>query len=215
GLPTARQLIRQRSRWAQGSMQCFRYLMPIVRSSRVSAAGALEIAYFLFQPWLQLVGSLIYALCALIVVGYAVTFPGGLVAWLSGGAWAIVPLFVCFGLGPFIVWGPVYRATARQEASVPMALALGLANWLYLAVHYLAIWWAFARVVRTRHDWMKTARFSAQLAAVGVQADGLPRVTVPCVLRFAPMSSGRRSDVVPGRLRFPGSSTDSALTEVS
>jgi len=213
GLPTARQLIRQRSRWAQGSMQCFRYLMPIVRSPRISTAGAFEIAYFLFLPWLQLVGSVIYALCAAIVVGYAVTFPGGLVAWFGGGAWAIVPLFVCFGLGPFLIWGPIYRATARQETSVPMALALGVANWLYLAVNYLAIWWAFVRVVRTRHDWKKTTRLSG--LEPGLLADGLPLVTLPGVLRFSPTGPSSDARVLPGRLRFPTSSSESALTEVS
>ncbi|MCA1691329.1 MAG: glycosyltransferase [Actinobacteria bacterium] len=214
GLPTARQLVRQRSRWAQGSMQCFRYLMPIVRSPRISAAGAIEIAYFLFQPWLQLFGSLIYALCAVIVAGYALTFPGGPLAWLSGGAWGIVPLFVVFGLGPFALWGPVYRAKARPETSVPMAVALGLANWLYLAIHYMAIWWAFARVVRTRHDWKKTARLSADLDPA-LRADGLPAVTLQCVLRFAPTGPASSSKVVPGRIRFPASSTEKALTEVS
>ena len=214
GLSTIRKLVRQRSRWAQGSMQCFHYLMPIVRSPRVSAAGSLEIAYFLFQPWLQLVGSLVYVLCAVIVVGYAVTFPGGLVAWLSGGAWAIVPLFAFFGLGPFLIWGPVYKATARREASMPMALALGVANWLFLAVHYMAIWWAFVRVVRARHDWKKTTRFSAQLDA-GVPADGLPVVNLRCVLRFAPTAPTPGSRMVPGRIRFPTAPTESALTEVS
>jgi cellulose synthase/poly-beta-1,6-N-acetylglucosamine synthase-like glycosyltransferase len=213
GLATVHQLVRQRSRWAQGSMQCFRYLLPVLRSPQVSAAGAFEIAYFLLMPWLQIVGSLVYLFCGAVVLAYALTFPGGLAAWLSGGAWAIVPLFVCFGLGPFAIWGPVYRATARRETSVPGALALGLANWGYLAVHYLAIWWAFARMVRTRHDWKKTARLSAALD-LGLRADGLPPVTLSCALRFTPPSSPSDPRVVPGRLRFPTSSTESALTEV-
>ena len=196
-------------------MQCFRYLLPILRSPRVSTAGAFEIAYFLLLPWLQLLGSIIYLICGAIVVGYAVTFPGGLVAWLGSGAWALLPLFLCFGLGPFAIWGPVYRATAGRNTSVAMALWLGLANWAYLAVHYVAIWWAFARMVRTRHDWKKTARLSAVLDP-GVRADGLPLVTVPCVLRLgtAVPASGA-GVVVRGRLRFPASATEDVLTEVS
>ncbi len=209
GLPSARQLIRQRSRWAQGSMQCFRYLLPILRSPRVSPAGAMEIAYFLFLPWIQLAGSLIYLICAVIVAGYAVTFPGGMVGWLTNGAWAILPLFVFFGLGPFVLWGPVYRATACRETSLPKAFALGLANWLYLTVHYVAIWWAFARVVTTRHDWKKTARGAPALVL------GLPLATVPCVLRLAPTASGSGSRLVSGRLRLPPSSIERELTEVS
>ncbi|MGI8808839.1 MAG: glycosyltransferase [Acidimicrobiales bacterium] len=213
GLSSAGQLIRQRSRWAQGSMQCFRYLLPILRSPRVSGAGAFEIAYFLLLPWLQLVGSVIYLVCGAIVVGYAATFPGGLLAWLGSGAWALVPLFVCFGLGPFAIWGPVYRATARPDTSVSMALGLGLANWGYLAVHYLAIWWAFGRMVRTRHDWKKTARLSAALDPA--LRTGLPLTTVPCVLRVEPAVSSAAPGVVRGRLRFPVPSTATVLTEVS
>ena len=213
GLPSALQLIRQRSRWAQGSMQCFRYLLPIMRSPRVTSAGAFEIAYFLFVPWLQLIGSLVYAACAVVVVGYALAFPGGLVAWFGSGGWAIVPLFVCFGLGPFLVWGPVYRATTHREISLPAALAIGVANWLYLAIHYLAIWWAFARMVRTRHDWKKTARLSELDAALLV--DGLPRVTMAGVLRVGPAGSPSGPGVVPGRLRFPSSPTGRACAEES
>jgi len=168
----------------------------------------------LLLPWLQLVGSLIYLVCGAIVVGYAVTFQGGLLAWFSSGAWALAPLFLCFGLGPFAIWGPVYRATARRETSVRVALGLGLANWCYLSVHYVAIWWAFGRMVRTRHDWKKTARLSAGLDP-GLRADGLPLATLPCVLRVGSAASGPGPGVVQGRLRFPTSSTEGVLTEVS
>jgi len=194
-------------------MQCFRYLMPIMRSPRVSAAGAFEIAYFLFLPWLQVVGSLIYALSAVVVARYALTFPGGPVAWLASGAWAIVPLFVGFGLGPFVVWGFVYRATARRDLTLATALALGVANWLYLAVHYASIWWAFVRVVSTRHDWKKTTRSGPM--EVDRLADGLPGRPVPCTLRFAPSGAPSGPNVIPGRLRFRAPSPDPALTEVS
>jgi len=212
GLSSARQLIRQRSRWAQGSMQCFRYLLPILRSPRVSTAGAFEIAYFLVLPWLQLIGSLVYLLCGAIIVGYALSFPGGPLAWLGGGAWAIVPLFICFGLGPFAIWGPVYRATSGRETSVAKALGLGLANWCYLAVHFVAIWWAFGRMLRTRHDWKKTARLSAAHDA-GRRGDFLAGLTVPCVLRFGGVAP--EPGVVTGRLRFPTPPTEKVLTEVS
>jgi len=213
GLPTARQLVRQRSRWAQGSMQCFRYLKPILRSPQISTAGAVEIAYFLFLPWLQLVGSVIYVLCAVIVVGYALTFPGGMGAWLAGGAWAIVPLFVCFGLGPFVIWGPVYRATARREMSIPMSIALGVANWLYLGVHYVSIWWAFVRVVRTRHDWKKSTRL-ATAAHSGLAAEGLQPRKVECVLRFPPAGSDVDPRVVRGRVRLRDPAAEDAVAEV-
>lgn len=84
----------------------------------------------------------------------------------------------------------------------------------HLVVHYMAIWWAFARVVTTRHDWKKTTRRAPALPP-GRLAHGLALATVPCVLRFAPTASSPGSRVVPGRLRFPASSVERELTEVS
>ncbi len=212
GVPTARQLVRQRSRWAQGSMQCFSYLVPIMRSPRVSRVGAVEIAYFLFLPWIQLVGSLIYLLGTVVFVAYAATTPGGPAAWFTGGGWALLPIFVCFGLGPFVIWGPVYRATACQDVSASKAWALGLANWFYLTVHYLAIWWALARFVTTRHDWKKTAR-RVPAPVAGRSIAGLALATLPCVIRVEPTGSAPGSGVVPGRFRFPAPATPASTHE--
>ncbi|SRR5581483_7840371 len=158
-LPSVRQLVRQRSRWAQGSMQCLRYLWPVLRSPSISTAGAIEISYFLLLPWLQIAGSVVYAACAVIMVWYVVTLPGGLAAWFTSGAWGVAPLFVCFGLAPLAIWGPLYRRRAATDIRRRHAVALGLANWPYSYVHYAAVWWAFARLVRHRNDWKKTTRF--------------------------------------------------------
>lgn len=57
GLSALRPLLRQRSRWAQGSMQCFAYLHAILRSPNISTMGAVELTYFLMLPWLQLIGA--------------------------------------------------------------------------------------------------------------------------------------------------------------
>jgi len=81
GLTRIRALVRQRSRWSQGCMQCLRYLPQIFRSRRLGNSAVLEIAYFLAAPWIQLVGTVIYAACLGIMAWYAATEFGGFDSW--------------------------------------------------------------------------------------------------------------------------------------
>ncbi len=158
GLATLRTLIRQRSRWAQGAMQCTQYLRPVLRSPGISNFGAAEISYFLVLPWVQLIGGAIYVCATLVVLFYAFTAVGGPAQWFQSDGWGLLPLFVLFGLGPLVAWGPVYRTTRARGLSRTRAIALGLANWPYSYVHHVATWWAFIRVIRSRGDWKKTER---------------------------------------------------------
>src|SRR5699024_747260 len=49
-LPFTRRLITQRTRWAQGNMECASALPGLRRSGHLSAAGLVEIHYFMLQP---------------------------------------------------------------------------------------------------------------------------------------------------------------------
>lgn len=158
GLPSLRRLIRQRTRWAQGSMQCARYLWPVLTSPRISTGGAVEIAYFLLQPWLQLLGGILYAVCGFILVsGVAQSF-GDPSALLNPTTFGVLALFLLFGMGPLVVWGPVYRSRVDRTTTRRRALLLGLTNAAYLYINHVAVWTAFYRIIRMRHDWAKTER---------------------------------------------------------
>lgn len=165
GPATFWRLVRQRSRWGQGMMQCRRYLPEVVASRRVSTGAAVEIVYFLLLPWVQVVGDLVY-LGALAALAYgAVTNASGPLMWLGdAGAWQIIPMFVIFGLAPLAIWGPIYRRRISPELSRTQAWALGLMNWPYILVHHCAVWWAFGRTLRSRHDWKKTERLATTVA---------------------------------------------------
>ncbi len=77
-------------------------------------------------PWLQLIGSVVYA-AAFSVMGYfAFAEPGGFGAWWNAGAWDVLPLFVLFGLAPFLMWGFIYRRHSDPDISLVTAFALGL-----------------------------------------------------------------------------------------
>ncbi|GAB2927481.1 glycosyltransferase [Rhodococcus aerolatus] len=157
-LPTVSALVRQRTRWAQGGMQCAKYLPAVLGSRRVSTAAALEIAYFLLIPWTQLLGSLVYAAALGIMGFFALTTPGGLGAWVVGGGWGVFGLAVLFGIGPVALWGPVYRRSCEPGTTRRRALALGLLHWLYTYVLLVAVWKALVRVLRSERGWVKTTR---------------------------------------------------------
>ncbi|MEU6078404.1 glycosyltransferase [Micromonospora sp. NPDC047074] len=176
-LTEVRPLIRQRARWAQGSMQCGRYLTPVLNSRRVGNAATLEIAHFLAAPWCQLVGTPVYLGCLAVLGWYIDHTAGGIGAWWSSGGWGLPPLVAIFGIGPFAVWGLVYRSRCEPHLSLPAALGLGIGHWLYSYVQSVAVWVALGRMLGSRSEWQKTARVNAPVPPVGsaVRATGTPR----------------------------------------
>jgi cellulose synthase/poly-beta-1,6-N-acetylglucosamine synthase-like glycosyltransferase len=158
GLPAIRPLLRQRVRWAQGGMQCFRYMRQVLGSRRLTTPAALEICYFLIIPWTQLLGTVVYTLSALALVSYAFGDPGGVSHWFASGGWGLFPLVAVFGIFPMAVWGIVYRLRCDPSLGRLRALALGLGYWLFSYLMIAAVWRGFARLVRARNGWAKTDR---------------------------------------------------------
>lgn len=158
GPPSFRRLVRQRSRWGQGLMQCIRYLPAILRSPTIGNSAAMELTYCLLLPWGQLVGGIAMIAMISIFTAAALAAPAGPLAWMHTVGWGLFPLFLVFALLPLTVWGPVHRVTAAPDLSWPRAFALGLANWPYSYIHHIAIWWAFGRTLGSRRDWKKTER---------------------------------------------------------
>ncbi|MGX7671272.1 glycosyltransferase family 2 protein [Plantactinospora sp. DSM 117369] len=157
-LTKLRLLIRQRTRWAQGSMQCARYGWAVLTSRHIRNTAAVEITHFLSAPWTQLGGTIVYLGCFGVLGYYIWQTPSGLSGWWAHGGWGVLPLVVVFGILPFAVWGLIYRARCDRSLSVPAAIGLGLGHWLNSYVQCVAVWWAFLRLLTARSDWQKTAR---------------------------------------------------------
>jgi 1,2-diacylglycerol 3-beta-glucosyltransferase len=156
GLRSVGPLLRQRSRWAQGGMQCAKYWWQVVTSPRIPLTAALEITYYLSVPWSQLVGAVVFPAAIAVDVHYALTTAGGAAGWWLSGAWGLLPLAVLFGLVPHVMWGPLYRETTGGHITRRRALLLSAANAAYAYLLQVAVWWAFWRTVRGRSDWKKT-----------------------------------------------------------
>ena len=69
-----KRLLRQRTRWAQGNLQCAGYLKQLLRSRQVGSIGLLDYLHYLVAPWLVvpmslLVGATAVATLVLIAMG--------------------------------------------------------------------------------------------------------------------------------------------------
>ena len=158
GLYSLRRFLAQRTRWGQGTMQCARYVRRIWDSRHLSTLGAAEMLYYLAQPWMQLLGTLIYPIPFVLLGIRAITDPGEVTSWFFGGAWILFAVYGSFGLMPFVIWGPIYRARCEPSTSRLRAFGFGLAYALYIYTFYITSWRALWRLLRRQNGWAKTRR---------------------------------------------------------
>ncbi|WP_380281710.1 glycosyltransferase [Kitasatospora purpeofusca] len=179
-----RQLVTQRVRWAQGSMQCTRYLREIWGSRAFGTAGFLEVLYFMSQPWLQLVGLVVYTV-PIAAFGYNLAlYPEFVLTFLRQGGALLLLLYLLLGVGEFAIWGPLYRRRCEPGVGRAAALGYGLALALYAATTYLVAVRAAWRLLWRRNSWHKTARVAA------VPPVAVPLAAVPPVAAPAPAAVG-------------------------
>ncbi|WP_133852169.1 glycosyltransferase family 2 protein [Labedaea rhizosphaerae] len=158
GLYRLRPFLAQRTRWGQGTMQCARYVRQIWDSPHLSTLGAAEMLYYLAQPWMQLIGTIVYPIPFVLLGVRAASDPAEVWTWFTGGAWLLFVGYGLFGLLPFLVWGPIYRARCDRSVGRIRALGYGFAYAVYIYTFYLTSWRAAARLVRKRNGWTKTRR---------------------------------------------------------
>jgi cellulose synthase/poly-beta-1,6-N-acetylglucosamine synthase-like glycosyltransferase len=157
GLYDFRRYLTQRTRWGQGTMQCIRYVKHIWDSPHLPTVGAAEMMYYLSQPWMQLVGTLIYPVPMIVLTSNVIADPTTMLAWFHSGAWALFLMYLVFGFLPFMVWGPIY-AKRSGTAGFLKGLWWGVEYAFYTYTFYITSWRGFFRIVRGRNGWAKTRR---------------------------------------------------------
>lgn len=166
---TARALIRQRTRWCQGGMQCVRYLRQVAVSPHITPAATVEMTYFLSTPFQELIGMVVWPLVGIgvgVLAWQTSADPAGLVA---AAVW-VLPLVLLTGIAPFATWGVVY---SRQRGFGPLrTIAYGFGYWLYSYLPQVYVVCATYRLIKGRNGWEKTARLAD--AATPATADAAP-----------------------------------------
>lgn len=158
GLPSLRRLLTQRTRWGQGTMQCGAYLPRIWGSRHVTALGALESSYYLIQPWLQLLGTILYPIPIIILAINFSSYPTEMGQFMADGGWMLFVLYAVLGLTPFVMWGPLYARRCEPSVGMVRAIGYGFAYSLFIVTFYITCWRAFFRILGGRRGWAKTRR---------------------------------------------------------
>jgi 1,2-diacylglycerol 3-beta-glucosyltransferase len=152
-----RRLTRQRTRWAQGNLQCARYLRALVTSPRITRTALLEVLHYLISPWLNAVVTVVLA--GMVTIGAGALLAGHPMPYLaswdamaeSGEVWAAITVF------PGVVWALVHRHRIGDE-TLPRLLVAALAYPAFLLLGLVATYRAIVRQARGQQAWAKTER---------------------------------------------------------
>ncbi|MFB6890870.1 glycosyltransferase [Kitasatospora sp. NPDC056327] len=160
-----RRFLTQRTRWAQGNMQCLRYTGRVVRSPHYTAAGKAEVLYTFLQPVVCVLLVVLTPLSLAITGAGLAFFPEETADFqLRYGPWMAL-VFVLATL-PMVFWGPAYRRLVHPGRSRWTGLLWGVLVWLYAYHLFVVAARAAARMLLGRNGWAKTRR-NAEKVAVG------------------------------------------------
>ena len=86
----------------------------------------------------------------------------------------IVAFYLAAGLGPFVLWGPIYRRQWERRMSVLGAIGLGVGYSFFILIFYVTSWRAFSRIIRRREDWFKTRRNAEFMSDIELAEGEIP-----------------------------------------
>ena len=156
-LPYFRRLLTQRTRWAQGIMECGELLPGLRRGKILRPSGTLEIHYFMSQPWIMMLNLLCIPVLLVLSIREGTVVLGDQILAFAGLVFLVVP---------YALWGPLYRLRAKEPVSMASAAFLGLGYLVYVYFTYLFYPRAIFRLLTGRTGWAKTKRNADGLAAV-------------------------------------------------
>jgi len=152
---SVRRWLRQRARWFQGHMQCWKLLPRIVRSD-IPAKSMADLVWYLTLPIAVMIAPFV-GLPVLIAMVLATAAAPATVGHALVGTYGLtlVGMYVlCFGqsyLSAYVYW-------MRGRVSFPRALLLAHAFEAYSHLWLISGWWAVWNAARRRRGWDKTAR---------------------------------------------------------
>ncbi|BCJ43371.1 hypothetical protein GCM10010168_43190 [Actinoplanes ianthinogenes] len=152
-----KRLTRQRTRWAQGNLQCARYLGSLFSSGNITRTSLVEILHYLISPWVNAIVAVLLSLSMIVgalglMIGHPLPIlPTWVALGLSLGIWLVVTTF------PGLIWVLVHR-TKRGDESMSRMLVAALAYPAFLLLGLVATYRALGRQLTGKQAWAKTER---------------------------------------------------------
>lgn len=152
GLTAVGRLVRQRSRWFQGTLQAWPLVPSVARRCRPRVA--VELAHTLLSPALVvLVSAMVLSLVCLVAGGLLSGDPAGTLLRP-----AVLVSWYALAFLPTLVHGLAYAS--RSEVGRLRAVVYAHAYVVYALLWLASGWWAFGRMARGRTTWFKTERLT-------------------------------------------------------
>jgi 1,2-diacylglycerol 3-beta-glucosyltransferase len=166
GLTGLRALIRQRTRWYQGHLQCWSRIPLILRSSQLSVGRMVDLMVYLVSPISVLLITLaLLAFLPSLAAELITQWDASVARVLANHALLIWWYLLVLGVVPMIAF--LYsRASRRTSDATRLLPALGYAVLfsLYAYIWLPVAWRATWRLLRRRGGWTKTLRLVDQPA---------------------------------------------------
>jgi len=158
GLVDVKRLLRQRTRWAQGNLQCIAYVPRLIASRRIRNHALVEMLYYLLAPWMNAFGTL-GVLGIWIVAMWRLTFGSGptFLIHSSGELASTAALWLAGLTVPGLLWAILHRIQLQDE-KLHRLLVAALAYPVFLALGLISTWRAIGRQISKRQTWAKTER---------------------------------------------------------
>lgn len=160
-LPYFRGLLTQRTRWAQGLLECISVLPRLRHAKVLSLTGFLELHFLMAQAWLSMLNLVLIPALMLLAM-----FEGGISLWQDTSEVVTFVLAFVFFVLPYAMWGPLYRVRAGAQLGWFTSAVFGVAFLGYVYLTYVYYARAIARMLTGRNAWAKTKRNADDLRQV-------------------------------------------------
>lgn len=163
GVTSILRYIRQRSRWAQGNMQCLSRVKEVLQA-KLPTLAKLDIVYFLLQPWTSLIGSVImilsWILMGIFLYSYDFQFFTTSTQWVWNITSLLLWILLVFGPGLFlgIRHYQFTKEEPSQRCSFWQCVLAGLSMPVYNLLVIPSVWNACWRQLTRKNAWLKTER---------------------------------------------------------
>ncbi|WP_329789368.1 glycosyltransferase family 2 protein [Lentzea sp. DG1S-22] len=176
GLVDVKRLLRQRTRWGQGNLQCLRYVPKLVRAKTVGSVALLEFLQYLLTPWL--VAPMTLLVTALVGVNFYARFSGHEFAGFTANgpnALSALAMWLVALVLPGLIWGVVHRLRNHDEP-LPRCLLVGLAYPVFLVIGSISTLRALYRHFARRTTWAKTERLAEKEVPAAAAPQPVPKI---------------------------------------
>ena len=152
-----RPLVRQRARWFQGHMQCWRRIPNVMASDHLTGKSSFDIVYHLMSPAVVLLMTFPMLAFTVALTGMFLSAPTDTAKMLlsGGGQNLAIWYLLSFGVAPF--YGFAYWIRSGDTGLLRSVLLAHMYT-LYSYFWFLSGWRAMWNIGRGKNTWAKTAR---------------------------------------------------------